>query len=388
LFLGCQSQVERRSTSDDLEVIRVFPSLIEQPFDYSSILDTARILRLETNIDCLIGNVDKIQIYNDRIYILDKKSAKSLFVFNILGEYLFKICEIGRGPGEFISPRDFSIDTLNRHILIADNSANKILQYDYDGSFIKDTSLDFNFTGSYAYLYPNKHIFDVDGSHNSKYGNAFLKKLIVTDDKFSIKSSYINSVKWQEYFIQQPYKLHSTNNSIYYTPMLVDTIFEINPTGLKGRYYIDFGNSKIDVKSYTESALSDKEILREVSLSKSLAFNILGFVENANYIFFNFLYNPAEQMNYVYYHKQDKDILYYNSVKLNEYTLGLYLPSTSFKQEFVFVVEPNILKRDFYKLESSGYKFSTAKAKERLEQMISSINDEENPLLIFCSFKK
>jgi len=51
---------------------------------------------LETSPECQIGTINKLVVKKDSIYIQDNLQ-NTLFVFNIKGEYLYKIDNIGRG---------------------------------------------------------------------------------------------------------------------------------------------------------------------------------------------------------------------------------------------------------------------------------------------------
>jgi hypothetical protein len=50
--------------------------------DFNKVIDDYSIIPLESNDQCLIGNIDKVIFSDDQIFILDKNIAKTVFVFD------------------------------------------------------------------------------------------------------------------------------------------------------------------------------------------------------------------------------------------------------------------------------------------------------------------
>ena len=80
----------------------------------TSIFKDVRTIILETREDCLIGRIESLQVFDERIYILDSRKAKSLFVFDMEGKFIQKIGSYGNGPGEYNEPLDFLTSSM-RH---------------------------------------------------------------------------------------------------------------------------------------------------------------------------------------------------------------------------------------------------------------------------------
>ena len=98
------------------------------------IIDTANIefITLETNTDCILGDINKISFKGDTIIIFDIQT-KSIYFFDNNGNYLSKIHRVGRSKSEYIDIYDacFSDD----EIIILDNDQFKVLAYDYAGKY-------------------------------------------------------------------------------------------------------------------------------------------------------------------------------------------------------------------------------------------------------------
>jgi hypothetical protein len=101
LFLFACSNQQTELRSDEVCYTIDLDGKKETSIPFSSIFKNVQTIILEAGKDCLIGSLDELQIFDGRIYILDKHIAKSLFVFDMEGRFIRKIGSLGRGPGEF-----------------------------------------------------------------------------------------------------------------------------------------------------------------------------------------------------------------------------------------------------------------------------------------------
>lgn len=117
------------------------------PFLLSSICDTIKYIKLETSKECLLADIDKIKYHNKKLYILDRRVSKSLFIFDLEGKFINKIKRIGRGPGEYTLLQNFFIDKKNNQlVLFSDN--HKLLYFDCTGKYLSERKLNFFFWSS------------------------------------------------------------------------------------------------------------------------------------------------------------------------------------------------------------------------------------------------
>ena len=74
------------------------------------------------------------------IYVIEQYTASGFFIykFSPKGEFIKKFGKKGQGPGE-IQGVNALIVNKNRHILISDRSAGKLLEFDADANFVKET---------------------------------------------------------------------------------------------------------------------------------------------------------------------------------------------------------------------------------------------------------
>ena len=96
------------------------------------------IIPLETTEDNIIGNIDKISITDEYMYILDKQQAM-IFVFDKAGRYINKIAHQGRALGEYQSISDFAVSCSYLYCLSRINK--KIFVYDFNAAFVRSCNL-------------------------------------------------------------------------------------------------------------------------------------------------------------------------------------------------------------------------------------------------------
>lgn len=112
LCISCLSiccKEEKREQSGKILQIDIPLQADETHLPADSLFCGKEILALETTPDNLISKVDKLEMTNDRLYLLDEQQDM-IFIFDRKGKYITKIADIGRGPAEYIEISDFHID--------------------------------------------------------------------------------------------------------------------------------------------------------------------------------------------------------------------------------------------------------------------------------------
>lgn len=108
--------------------ILIDPENFSVDLDLSEILDDSiEIIPLETTEECLISKINRIEFYQDKIFVSDKANAK-IFVFTSEGKYLKSIGTQGGGPGEYSFLGDFTLK--GDSVVIQDRYNSKYIAYD------------------------------------------------------------------------------------------------------------------------------------------------------------------------------------------------------------------------------------------------------------------
>jgi len=90
------------------------------------------IVPLEARPECMISRgIRQIALTPEGILVLDRES--NLFLFDTTGNYIRKIGNPGKGPGEFMGIAAFSWSEENRLIYVLDNRGRKLMAFDPEG---------------------------------------------------------------------------------------------------------------------------------------------------------------------------------------------------------------------------------------------------------------
>ena len=230
--------------------------------DIAPYIDTLKIVKLELSDESMIGTIDKLEIYDDKIFILDWKTL-SLFVFDISGKYLFKINAVGQGPEEYAQLEFFGIDRENNQIVLADCWEYFVMRYDMNGKFISR----------------HKIPFWIEGITPIKGGYSLYSNFRNNRDKFdqeyniSILDSSMNVIKgyfpYNSEIYENPRISFGSGDYYYYKDSCrfysdcLNATYDVNSKGVSSKYKFVFGKYNFDY-----SKVFDKDGVKEYLSNK------------------------------------------------------------------------------------------------------------------------
>ena len=91
--------------------------LSSQSAVFSDLFSRIDLIPLETNDTCLLIGIDKLMLSGDDIYVFDSKRP-ALYVFDESGEFSRQISRKGDGPGEYQLIYDFTLDRLQKYVIL------------------------------------------------------------------------------------------------------------------------------------------------------------------------------------------------------------------------------------------------------------------------------
>lgn len=127
---SCKHQVD-----DALNSICVDLESVDSLYDASVLFhpdSKHKLLHLEANEDCIIGEISNVFINSGEIIIIDNLT-KNIYKFDINGNYKARIGAYGRASNEYMDLTDVFVT--DNTIYVLDNISQKILVYDIDGIF-------------------------------------------------------------------------------------------------------------------------------------------------------------------------------------------------------------------------------------------------------------
>jgi hypothetical protein len=303
-----------------------------------------KIIQLATCEDNLIGYIDKVQIYKNRIFILDIFTSKGIFVFDIEGSYIGQLGHHGRGPGEYITPISFTIDEKNDEVLIFDNALRKVLYYRISNlSLIKEIPIDFYFTNSLwmdntdlAYFIPGSLAYDFKG------------QVRITDSQFETINEFAPKELYTRYGYGFEYIYKVDGRNYFYRPNEY-IIYEFDEYSFAPVFNIEF---------FADIPPVDYSYEQEEHLSFSTRLEASNYVNR---------YSIVESTETISVYFKIRDMAY----------MGIYdkynAKATTFKMEDIYV-DAGQLKRPLTTCD------------DYFVSELAAINDDDNPRLIIYEF--
>ena len=251
-LLSCNKLVHipESQIGKDEQIISIVPSKDNlQLFDLTPYLDTVKYIRLELSDESIIGSIDKVIVFEERIYILDKQTL-SLFVFDMEGNYLHKIASVGQGPGEYTQLDFFDIDRESRHIVLTDLMDYWIMWFDLNGNFLFRKKIPVWCEG--VSILPNSDIVLYANFRNNSNVLKQEYNLIWLDSDMDFKNVYFpyHSKDFNIKIITQVAgHFYPFGDHLNFSFPFGSTVYQINNNGLISKYKFDFGKDILSIEN-------------------------------------------------------------------------------------------------------------------------------------------
>ena len=192
-------------------------------------IDDVHFVQLSS--DELIGNITKLQIFEDRIYVLDSFSAKKVFIFDRQGKLLKVIDDQGGGPKEYCQLGDMYINEDTRELIIADLRG-KYVHYNLNGEWLRSTSA---ISESY-YDYP----MGQDSAFNFM---VYDYSLVLSKGSEVLKKAFPVYPIQRQVAVRDPFAKTGLGELLY-IPLCCDTVYQLNrDLTYRAKYFVKLKNS-------------------------------------------------------------------------------------------------------------------------------------------------
>lgn len=272
IFTGCKKQVCKYD-----EYKAIYPVNIDQRNNTSvfDLFDSIKIIPLETKKECLIA-WGTPQIYKNQIYILENRQ-NIILCFDLNGNFLFRIDNIGRGPSEYQALWSLSFDRFNNRLLLLETSGT-VHEYTLNGYFIRKITPPKQLTAIHRIEAVNKDTLIYFTKFNKKKIHFYSRQ----------EGKIINSIYEEKEQLNSSPNLYSYNNQLYFLPSNHGNIvFNINNVKLEPTYFWDFGKHNYNPQKLKFPQINEeqwKEIEVEWKL-KNLPYSFTEIYENNNYCY-------------------------------------------------------------------------------------------------------
>lgn len=365
VFNSCSNPIKMES----IETIKIDVKANENEIEFNNYFASKNVVLLETNKNSIISKIDRISFHNNKIFILDKK-LNSVFVFDRNGYFLFKIKNIGRGPQEYNSLMDFTIDEKNNNIILYTDRPYALFVYNMQGTFIKKLKLND--------LYYN--IASLNGEVILLNRDVERKNLLFNYDMSNNKEQGVLDISeldeiYKSNGIGRPFLTKDKN--IHLSFPYSETIYEYSANGVNAKYYIDFGKHKIPKDIY-----KTKKNFRELfkfAKNNDYGYGICEFREYKDYVVFNFKITQT-----IVYSKKTNTAKKVSLINNDDRIYGSYIAHDGDDNNFVSICPARNFKTqmDIYKEGETWNKLPS-----HIKQMDNQISEYDNPLILIYTFK-
>jgi hypothetical protein len=188
---------------------------------------------------------------NDKLYVLNESHNNGIFIYSNTGKFINKIYSVGKGPAEYTSIGDFSLDYINRQIVLTDNFSDKILIYDSLGNYRNVVRLNFSpvniapakagfvhFCSAPVKEFPNREMNTANVHFLDETGN-FLHAAKQDDTPLPLRIHSYKSL------------INLKDGTFLYQPVLSDTVYFVSENSVEIKY-VFHSDSKYKIPTWRD----------------------------------------------------------------------------------------------------------------------------------------
>lgn len=385
---SCSSYNPNVLENKDMHIIDIDNIEPASNIKLSSYFSSLEFIPLETNEEALLGRINKLYVYHDTLFILDKVGSKGVFMFNRKdGTFLGRIGSIGTGPGEYTNPEDFTIDTEKRRLYLLDLDKQQMHEYELGNcKYLSTIDLETKTSRSYHIQYWN----------NKMYGDAFFKNKSIKNDymlcELDMRTGQINdywlsakqyNLGWNERFFINDVFYSQPSLKPKFTQSFMNMIMEINDEGISP--FLLLKSKKWVSREELNQEKTDPYERYSGLFKMDRIHNIGNLLESKNFIYFQ--YTEGMSTYHVFYNPQTKGVVY-SSLVTNDllYKRNVF---DDIELNFCFsdaeggycYIHPFAMGKFIEGIQSNVFNHNATYGK------LSKLNEESNPVLLYYRYK-
>lgn len=344
------------------------------PVNFYDVVDSARIIFLETSDSCLLGGIDYSRFISSGIVIVDRHLSQGIYLFDKNGAFVRRFGRRGNGLGEYTIVSGWNVNDTS--VSISDGMTWKYLKYNIEGKLgscdvIEDFPtygvVPFN-NGWEAYLYGESNRRDY---------------CIKLNNKFTQETKYAFKVR-QPVFQRMIGTSVDSNGNLLFKYAQSDTVFCVSDTLIYPKY-------TIPIYDYD----TDKYLMRLSEMSSKQRLAVENSILNNKCLDGNFY--ESESWFYMSYRKgKECFALLYDRLSERSYLNVVGIMGPSFRMEWLLPGYPVQLHEDklVCSIDAQSYSNMTKEAKDRLFALLSKNDkdrlrvrfEDENENPVLCVF--
>lgn len=359
-----------------LQEIKIDPSDSSLMLSSDSLYDKIDFIKLETSEECIVGDISQLFFLDTLMIVVDNQSTKSIFFFDMMGNYKYKIYKLGNGPGEYTSIWNVCLTPDNKQLVIYDNLQHRVLFYSINGEYVKTEKQPF-MLDYFVYMKSGYKAFNVDGMFDDKLGKEKNKSLIVSTSDNKLVYGFWDCIYRSDFTYSKNRILRNFGDQTFFSPNISDTIYELTDESILAKYHINLGDFGIpEIRK-----ISDKEFSK--LLDSHFFFNG-DFVELENFTYLNIM-TRFGYPGAVYSHKAKKTFL---QSGFGKHPLFIFLnnqvPVARFDDNSIVIQVPS------YNVLSLKNRLcdDNLEYKSELDLIYQNMNENSNPVLFIYRLNK
>jgi hypothetical protein len=274
ILTGCSSK-KNKSIENTIEIPIDLDASIKGK--YSEVFSSIEYILLDDPETNLLVNPYKLRFLQNRIYVQDI-GTENFHSFNDQGEYIFSINSEGQGPSEFTRIEDFQVT--DDSIFIFDRFLDKILQYNLEGKFIKESKAINQGTGFLKK--EGKTLMYMDNRLDlSPYNFLLFEKTSRIEQNIPIRKGF----ETESQLLSNGFSLSPFDSGIYFNIPFTYEVAFFDPN-LNFKRKLKFNLGKYEISDEFRSSFfgsRDRSKFDNIRKEKSLVENLSGFFDLGSY---------------------------------------------------------------------------------------------------------
>ncbi|QEC52465.1 6-bladed beta-propeller protein [Anseongella ginsenosidimutans] len=344
------------SDSESLYKVSIdIDTLVERHISLSSVMKDSKLIKLETSDECMLGRVQSVQIFDEKLFIGDAEGT--VLAFDMDGQFLFKLGNKGKGPGEYINVTSWYIDGIKNQVVLLDNAQHKLLFFSGDGEFVSEENFSSVYSSDAVPAGKSQVIFYNDFNHANR-DTPFALMVYDLESKEMVATAF--PIEWVEpgsYLSESPFA--KDGNNIYFKQCHSYQVFRINTASNTGGidiqpyFEVDFGEQNLPAGFMTKEFdnkrmdMVENEIYKQKKYIRNVEYDM-----TTDYVLYSF--SVGRNVFYGIYSKSDRKNILFNGTKNDVYhlpTFGIKLLPNNMAYavvypEFVYSARESYLKND------------------------------------------
>jgi hypothetical protein len=290
LLVACTAEWQEE-TIEGIRIIPVNPDKASKEVLYSEVFDRIDYVRIPTDDDFLIGELNKLMVSGDCFFVMDNQIAHSVFGFDKDGNKTVQIAKRGPGPGEYIDMRDICYDPEKKEIGVLCYMRRRIFYYGMNGKLLREKPIPV--TVALAQPLSEDHYAlccKYTPNNRLKQRGLYANLLIGSPGKMQIEST-------AHYFPVHNPSLVSTSGNCFsrfgdtlsIKPDHSDIVYHFGGNEIYPAYKLDFGPKNASERYWKKVAETGMTFERLNSYLEDSKFcESSNFYESDNYLYFSY----------------------------------------------------------------------------------------------------